>query len=183
MLEQTPIARDGSGAPPETTLVSSFINAFTSEGKFVWNSLRRLGVKRVDLEDLTHEVFIAVHRHWHEYDTTRPLRPWLFGFTYHTATRYLDLARHTREVLDDQPDAIDPVSGADERLGKARLQAKLQSALDGLPLEQKAVFIMHDVDETPIPDVAQTLGIPLNTAYSRLRLARAAIKKTVGGEQ
>lgn len=136
----------------------------------------------MDLEDLTHEVFLAVHRHWHEYDPTRPLRPWLFGFTYHTATRYLDLARHSREVLGDQPNAIDPTSSVEERLGKARLQARLQEALAGLPLEQKAVFIMHDVDETAMPDVAEALGIPLNTAYSRLRLARAALKKTVGGE-
>jgi RNA polymerase sigma-70 factor, ECF subfamily len=178
-------------ASPETSNVttsvstagqgSSFVRAFNEEAKFVWNSLRRFGVKRADLEDLTHEVFIAVHRHWHEYDTSRPLRPWLFGFAYRTAHRYRDLVRHDREVQGEVPDTMDPASDAEQRLDLARKQAMLQAALERLPMDQRAVFILHDVDDTPIPEVAEGLGIPLNTAYSRLRLARAAIKKLVGG--
>lgn len=168
-------------ATAETPVVTDFAHAFTTEAKFVWNSLRRLGVKRADLEDVTHEVFIAVHRHWHQYDRARPLRPWLFAFAYNTAARYKDLVRHTREVLDDELEAVDPARGADEQLDRQKLQARLQVALDQLPIDQKAVFIMHDVDETPIPEVADALQIPLNTAYSRLRLARGTLKKLIGG--
>jgi RNA polymerase sigma-70 factor (ECF subfamily) len=37
------------------------------------------------------------------------------------------------------------------------------------------VFVMHELDEVPVPEIAKTLGVPLNTAYSRLRLARADV--------
>jgi len=45
-------------------------------------------------------------------------------------------------------------------------------ALQEVDLEQRAVLILADIDEQPIPLVAESLGIPLNTAYSRLRVAR-----------
>jgi RNA polymerase sigma-70 factor (ECF subfamily) len=44
--------------------------------------------------------------------------------------------------------------------------------LEQLELDQRAVFVMHDIDGHAMPVIARELGIPLNTAYSRLRLAR-----------
>jgi RNA polymerase sigma-70 factor (ECF subfamily) len=52
-------------------------------------------------------------------------------------------------------------------------------ALDELDLAQRAVFVMHDLDGVAIPEIASMLGIPLNTAYSRLRLARTAFDRAV----
>jgi RNA polymerase sigma-70 factor (ECF subfamily) len=39
-------------------------------------------------------------------------------------------------------------------------------------IDRRAVFVLHDIHEVPVPEVAETLGVPLNTAYSRLRIAR-----------
>jgi RNA polymerase sigma-70 factor (ECF subfamily) len=44
--------------------------------------------------------------------------------------------------------------------------------MESMPLERRAVFVMHEIDGLPVPEVAQALAVPLNTAYSRLRLAR-----------
>jgi RNA polymerase sigma-70 factor (ECF subfamily) len=52
-------------------------------------------------------------------------------------------------------------------------------ALDGLDLDRRAVFVMHELDEIPMPEIARTLAIPLNTAYSRLRLARADVAQAI----
>jgi len=41
------------------------------------------------------------------------------------------------------------------------------------------VFILHELDECTMPEIAEALGIPLNTAYSRLRLASADLAATV----
>ena len=46
------------------------------------------------------------------------------------------------------------------------------AALDTLDLDRRAIITMHDLYGHPIPEVATALAIPLNTAYSRLRLAR-----------
>jgi len=58
-------------------------------------------------------------------------------------------------------------------------------ALEELDLDRRAVFVMHDIDGHVMPDIAAALGVPLNTAYSRLRLARAdfaaAVERVRGG--
>ena len=63
----------------------------------------------------------------------------------------------------------------------------VQAALDQLPMEQRAVFVLHELDEQSAPEVAEALGTPLNTVYSRLRLARerfrAAVEALQKGEE
>ncbi len=137
------------------------------------HSLRRLGVHERDLEDLAHDLFIVVARKLEEFDESRALRPWLFGIAFRVALDYRRSARFRREQLDDvAADPIDARPAADEQLEMAEKQRLVLAALDTLRIEQRAVFVMHDLDGTPVPEIATVLGIPLNTAYSRLRLAR-----------
>lgn len=51
-------------------------------------TLRQLGVSPRDLEDIAHEVFLRVRKHWHEYNPSRPLRPWLLVFAFRQASEY-----------------------------------------------------------------------------------------------
>ena len=71
-----------------------------------------------------------------------------------------------------------------ERFERAHHQPLPLAALE---LDRRAVFVMHDIDGHVMPDIATALGIPLNTAYSRLRLARAdfavAVKRAQGGQR
>jgi RNA polymerase sigma-70 factor (ECF subfamily) len=156
-----------------------FRTVFESESGFVWNVLRRFGVPARDLEDLTHDVFVTVYRRLDDYDRSRPLRPWLFGIAFRQAIRYRELARNHREVLDPAPEPADEATRADERLMAHEARAVLEKALDTLDLDRRAVFVLHELESLTMPDIADALAIPLNTAYSRLRLARAQVKAAV----
>jgi RNA polymerase sigma-70 factor, ECF subfamily len=160
-------------APDRQGEVPDFRQLFTEHFDYVWNALRRLGVREVDLEDVTHDVFLGIFRKLEQYDPERPLRPWIFGFAFRFASDYRDLARHRGEVPgdteehgDESPDALANV------MQRQALEHALE-VLDHVALERRAVFILHELDDCPMPEVALTLGIPVNTAYSRLRLARA----------
>lgn len=154
---------------------------FQSECSYVFHSLRRLGVQERDLEDVAHEVFLAIHKKLDDYDPARPLRPWIFAFAYRFASDYRKLARHRRERGDDDIEAVDATASVDERIDAERSRLLVLEALDALDLDKRAVFVMHEIDGVAIPAVAASLGIPVNTAYSRLRLARegfaAAVKR------
>jgi RNA polymerase sigma-70 factor (ECF subfamily) len=171
-----------SGAPnppAETPGRPSFRALFDAELTYVWNALRRLGVHEADVEDIVHDVFLVVHRHLAAYDPSRPLRPWLFGICVRTASDYRRLARHRREAppLEDEPP--DSAPGAEEMLARRQAQRLVTQALDVLDLDRRAVLILHDLEEQPMPVVAAALEIPLNTAYSRLRLARQDFAQAV----
>jgi RNA polymerase sigma-70 factor (ECF subfamily) len=146
---------------------------FEAEFRYVWNSLRYLGVRPADVQDVGQEVFLTVHRRLAAGEVPRSTRSWVFSLCYHAASNYRRLARHRREVpTDPAPDAPDPASDAEARLARQQELARLAEALDALDLDRRAVLVMHDMDEVAMPEVAEALGIPLNTAYSRLRLAR-----------
>lgn len=157
----------------------AFRKLFESELQYVWNTLRYLGVHERDVRDVCHEVFVTVFQRFDECDPSRPLRPWLFVMAYHAASNYRRLARHRREVHHDEFDVQDDSRSADELLEERRRVQLLLRALDAMALDKRAVLVMHDMDGVAVPEIAEHLGIPLNTAYSRLRLARQELEKAV----
>lgn len=171
-------------APPPPT----FAAVYRAEFAFVVRSLRRLGVPPGDLEDVTHDVFMTAYRRRDSFDPSRPARPWLFGIAFRLASDFKRLVRHSRELsLDKSLEAPDGGRPPDEAAALAQDRRLVMDALARLELDRRAVFIMHDIEELPVPEIAGALEIPLGTAYSRLRAARLEFTEAVrtlrqGGE-
>jgi RNA polymerase sigma-70 factor (ECF subfamily) len=163
-----------------------FPSVFHQEFAWVWRTLRRLGVREADVEDLVHDVFVVFHRTLDQYDPARPLRAWLFGIAFRVASDHRRRATHRRELLVDTEEPPDSKPTAEAALGRARAGALVLEALAALPEERRAVFVLCELDELGMPEVAATLGIPLNTGYSRLRIARReftdAVRRITRGE-
>ncbi len=176
-----PLRVDAPPPAPDAPPPPSFRDIFETQGNYVWNTLRRLGAQERDLEDLAHDVFVTVHRRFADYDPSRPLKPWLFGICLRVAMRYRDLARHRREVMDVDVEPADDRPDAEALLVRKQARDLVAEAMEALDMDRRAVFVMHEIDGEGIPEVAEALGIPLNTAYSRLRRARelfeAAVKR------
>jgi len=160
--------------PPE-----EFQRLYKAEFDYVWNTLRRLGVRDANREDLCHDVFITAWRKLKDYDPTRPLRPWLFGIAYRVASDSRQRAYQHREVSDEEADSADDAIAPDEAVAQKQARLLVRKALEEVPIERRAVFVMHDIDGIAIPEIAASLELPLNTAYSRLRLARRDFAEAV----
>lgn len=158
-------------------LTQSFRAMFEAEVAYVCRVLRRLGVHERDLEDVAQDVFVAVHRRIESYDPSRPLRPWLFGFAYHHAANYARLARHRLET--PMSEVLDRTSSPERAASRNEARARVLAALAAIPLERRSVLILHDIDGFGAPEIASSLSIPLNTVYSRLRVARAELREAL----
>jgi RNA polymerase sigma-70 factor (ECF subfamily) len=158
---------------------SRFRRLFDQHFAYVWGALRRLGVREEDAEDRALDVFVTVHDKLSEYDESRPIRPWLFGFAFRVASHARRAEGRRREILGIGAELAAPGAGPDDLAVDSQHRSILAEALDEIDLERRAVFVMHDWDGEPIPEVARALGIPLNTAYSRLRIARGEIAEAV----
>jgi len=145
---------------------------------YIWNTLRRLGIPPCDLEDVTHDVLLDVYRKIELYDPVRPLRPWLFAFAFRVASDFRRRAQRRRESI-GEIEHVDGAPLADERLASRQDRLLVAAALEKLDLDQRAVFVLHDLDDVAVPEIARTLGVPLNTAYSRLRAARENFVKAL----
>ena len=83
------------------------LETFDRELDYVFGTLQRLGARPGDIEDLLQEIFVALHRNWPILDTTRSLRPWLFGVAFRV------VRTHRRRRAREAPHAgLDPEDGS-----------------------------------------------------------------------
>ncbi|MFO0644040.1 MAG: RNA polymerase sigma factor [Polyangiaceae bacterium] len=151
-----------------------FDTLFTTELRYVCGTLRRLGVQERDVEDVAHEVFVRIFNKIDTFDVSRPARPWMLAFAYRAASEYRRLARHRREESTGSEGRLERAAHATEPPEPTTTddRAVVEEALAAVPLDRRVVLVAFEVDELPMKEIAEGLGIPLATAYSRLRHAR-----------
>jgi RNA polymerase sigma-70 factor (ECF subfamily) len=157
------------------------VRAFEDELDYVLSTLRRFGVAPADLEDLAQDVFVVVWRRWGDYRSDRPLRPWLAGIAFRLATKYR--ARRRREVAGLELDVRDETPLPDERVATARTRDLARRAIDQLPDRHRAAIVLHELDGIPMRELAALWGVPLFTAYTRVRTARRVFERLVDALQ
>ncbi len=161
--------------PPAPT----FEEVFDAEFHYVRRSLLRLGVRPADVEDLCQDVFLQVYRTFDAYDPARPIRPWLFAFAFRVASNH----RRRMGTWRGEPSASPPerpTAGDPEALMADRQKtSRVLDALASLTLEKRSLLVMFDIDGFAAPEVADVLNIPINTVYSRVRKARAELRRSL----
>jgi|SRR5436190_16319316 len=166
-------------APPPAHMIRKdpVLEAYQQEITYVFHALRWLGARPQEIEDLAQEVFIALRRSWPHYDSSRPLRPYLFGVAF----RVVSMQRRKRkyEVAFARLEVRDWGPGPDEALQAKQARGTVLRALEKIPLQRRAVLVMHDLEQVPMRQVAATLSLPLFTAYSRLRKARTELQAAI----
>jgi RNA polymerase sigma-70 factor, ECF subfamily len=147
----------------------------------VFNLVRRFGGREADLEDLTHDTFMAAWNSRASFDVSRPLRPWLMGIAFRVVSDYLGRARHRVELAapEEAHTVPDPSRGPGEHAEALQARDLVQSALLQIAPERRAVFVMHEIEELPISEVARIIEVPEGTAWSRLRTARREFNAAV----
>jgi RNA polymerase sigma-70 factor (ECF subfamily) len=150
---------------------------------FVWSSARHLGATGDAIDDVVQDVFIVIHHKLPTLQRPEALRSWIYGIVRRTVSDYRR-SRRTRdaagarlgaEFKSSRPSQPSPLEMA-ERNAELEL---LESVLSELDEAKREVFVMVEVLEMTVPEVVQALEIPLNTAYSRLRLARQSFEETL----
>ncbi len=144
---------------------------------FVWRSLHRLGVSNSELEDAAHDVFLVVHRRIDSFEHRSTIKSWIFGIAIRVAKVYRQRRPRHKDRNVDAQEILVCSRGSPEEICAAEEAAELvQRILDGMDDEKRAVLILAELERMSGPEIAESLGIPLNTTYSRLRLARRAFE-------
>jgi RNA polymerase sigma-70 factor, ECF subfamily len=149
---------------------------FDEHASYVWRVLRRLGVDDADVEDVCQEVFLVVHRKLDTFDGRSAMRTWLYGICLRVASEYRRRPHRRREqVAETVPEQSMPAT-QDDALDRRRALDRLDAALDQLDDDKRAVFVLYEIEQLPMMEIALAAGCPLQTAYSRLRAARAHVE-------
>lgn len=139
---------------------------------------RRLLGDDTAAEDLVHEVFVELPNLAGRFRGESSLRTFLVGIAVNHARHHLRSAARRRAAMSryaEQPTA--QVSGPEEQTERARLVAAVQRGLDTLPLDQRVVFVLCDVEEHGSPEVAAIVDAPEATVRTRLHHARKKLRE------
>jgi RNA polymerase sigma-70 factor (ECF subfamily) len=137
----------------------------------VWRTLRRLGVSEEQLDDAAQDVFIVVDRKLPSFDGRSP-RGWLYAIAVRVASDYRRGA--ARRATVPLCETIAAATASPARESEVNESVRLLHVLLGKLDEQKrTVFVLGELEQLSVPEIAALLGENLNTVYSRQRAARA----------
>jgi len=161
-----------------------FASVYDRHAPFVWRALRHLGVSATDIEDTVQEVFLVVHRRLADFERRSSLRTWIYGITVGIARNYRRARVRRRSwwsrELDGETQVAEPIDrGPDACLVRAEAAELVARLLGELDQDAREVFVLAELEELSAAEIAEVLSLKLNTAYSRIRLARQAFDRAV----
>jgi RNA polymerase sigma-70 factor (ECF subfamily) len=149
---------------------------FEQYAGYVLALLPRLGVPASDVDDVAQEVFLVIHRSLASFEGRSSLKTWICGICLRKAR---EQRRHaSRRSARHVPLAVEPAvaSQVEAQLQDAEHAALFEQGLRQLSLEQRTVFVLYEVEELSMVEVAQAAGCPRFTAYTRLHSARRKMR-------
>jgi len=142
----------------------------TAHFDFVWRSLRRLGLSPADADDGVQEVFVVASRKLPAILPESEKR-----FLFATALRVASTRRRGLKRRREEPRpwlGEDSEPGPERLTELARARRDLNEILDAMKLEQRVVFVLYELEEMTVPEIAGLLDLAIGTVSSRLRVAR-----------
>jgi len=178
-----------SGDPPyveavlaEAPVCAVDIDALYAEhAPFIGRVLARLTGDGAHVDDLIQETFLVAFKKRDTYDGRAQHRTWLYGIAARLALRHRrGVGRWLRAlgVLGDEP-AERIVVAPDRDLDRARASAVVHEVLSRMPFKQREVFVLYELEELEGPQIAELLGIPQNTVWTRLHHARKRFQELI----
>ena len=171
-------------SPPGGEL-PDFDTVYEHNFKFVWRAARRLGIDPADTDDVVQEVFVVAHRKLPEFEGRAQLKTWLFKILVHVIRHYFRAQQrkpgHRAAHSLDEVEALrdhhghDPAEAA-ERADAVRILDGILAGLDG---QKREVFVLAEIEQLSSVEIAEVLGVNINTIYSRLRVARQEFERAV----
>ncbi len=157
----------------------------------IYHFVRRMVGNDTVAEDITQDVFLKAFRNISAFRQESSLQTWLFRIASNLCRdNYRRKQRETawfsfwrKSPNDDESSEeieLPDVSHAPERnYMQAELGDMIQNAIQQLSPVLREAIILHEIEEMPYEEVAQTLGVPLGTVKSRIFHGRSRLRKVL----
>jgi len=161
-------------AATDTSL--GFADVYRVHHAFVWQTLRCLGVVDSALDDAVQDVFVVVHRRLPEFEGRAAIKTWLFEIVRRVAWRYRTRAHRDAARTFELPE-LRSAEDLDDAVDRALAVELLRAFADTLDEDRLRVFVLSEFGQMRGREIAEALGVNLNTVYARLKSAHRQLDR------
>jgi RNA polymerase sigma-70 factor, ECF subfamily len=181
VLRTGPLEAEGPRSPVEPGQAAQFrLEAMVTEHfDSLWRFMRQLGLPESDVDDGVQEVLMVAARRLADIQIGRE-RAFLMSSAVRVASTLRRTRARRRELIDDGLlDLADLAPSPETSLDLNRSRRLLDAVLDQLPTPLRAIFVLYELEELTMAEIAALLDLPPGTVASRLRRARARFDKKI----
>ena len=154
-----------------TSTPTTLRSLWDAHASYLLRSLRYLGVREADLDDALQETFVIAHRKLGDLRRDGTPRSWLYAIA-------VNVARHARRTRSTVPlDQIASPQDPRDLAGQAQARHELLALLNLLDDEKRELVVLYFLEQFTLKEIADALGRPLQTIYSRLGAATRQLEE------
>jgi RNA polymerase sigma-70 factor, ECF subfamily len=168
--------------------VGTFKNFYENHVEFVWRQARRLGVDDAAIDDVVQQVFLVAHRRFSEFRLEDfhggrgSTRAWVFAILSRVVRQHRRTTRRKFPHVDfpyTDPETLCAPKhlGPDETLARSEAARIVRTLLERLDQDKREVFVLGELEQFTLVEIAEALGINASTASTRLRAARREFER------
>jgi RNA polymerase sigma-70 factor (ECF subfamily) len=151
---------------------------FENHVDFVWRTAHRFGLSAAEADDAAQQVFLIASRKLEQIGPDRE-KAFLFRVAIHVTRTLLRSTARKREDFVEEPDTADQKPSPEQALETRRALDTAHRILQEMPDDLREAFILFELEEMTMREVADLLEIPPGTVASRIRRARAIFRAAV----
>lgn len=130
---------------------------------------------KVLADDITQETFIKVFRKYYTFDSSKPLKPWIYKIALNVTRNTLRNQKWLKFVA-ETPDR-ECVNFVDSNVLQNEAMKELWEQVNRLNFKSKQIIVLHFYSEMKLTEISMVLGVPLGTCKSRLNTALNSLRK------
>ena len=155
----------------------AFLALYRRHRPDVTRLVQRLLGRTADVEDVTQEVFLQVHRSLKDFRYGSRFSTWLYRVTVNVVLMQRRAQRSRPQLVDASETAVTEDLGPlpDEQIAQRRQVRALCRILERLSDKKRTTYLLHDIEGLPPADIARMVGAPVLTVRTRLFYARREI--------
>lgn len=164
--------------------VPPFRTVFETYAPFVWRVLRRLGVREAEVADVSQETFLVLHKRLDTFEGRSSLKTFVYGVAVRVAADHRKRAWVRKEQATEEiPERGGQSETAETALSTKQSLQALDDALGELSEDKREVFVLYELEELTLAEIAEITGAAISTLHSRLALARDHVRARLVSER
>ncbi len=134
----------------------------------------RLTGRQEDAEDIAQETFVVARQKMGTFRGSSTLRTWIHRIAFNEYKMWRRKRRPLQLAEFDRP-------SNDSGIAAFETGHILENAMQSLPAKQREAFILFEVEQLSMQEVAHVLGVPIGTAKARVHYARQGLRRQLEG--